>query len=124
MLLRAQLAVLVLLLAMNTWLGLDKELYFSIWWWDIPNHFLGGVWAALCAAWLYKLQKNKITVLSCAVFALAVGVAWEIFEGTEQIGENVFVPYWIDTTKDIVMDTLGGIAGGYMALRINKVWRK
>jgi uncharacterized membrane protein YjdF len=124
MLLYAQLAVLVVLVTLNTWLGIDKNLYFSVWWWDIPTHFLGGVWVGLCAGWLFALNKKKITVAQCAFFALAVGAGWEVFEHMEAVAGNIFMPYWVDTTKDLIIDTLGGMLAGFLMLRIQKVWRK
>lgn len=124
MLLKAQLAVLVLLMALNTWLGIDKELYLSIWWWDILTHFLGGIWAGLFAAWLFKLQKRKITVLQCAFFAVIIGAGWEYFEYAEGLAHEYFMPYWADTLKDLVVDTAGGVSAGFIAIRINKLWRK
>lgn len=124
MLLYAQLAILVVLVALNTWLGIDNHLYHAIWWWDIPTHFLGGMWAAFGAAWLFTLNKKKIILSQCVGFALSLGIAWEIFEYGANIERSIFMPYWLDTTKDLVVDTLGGLAAGMLIPKLQKIWRK
>ena len=124
MLLRAQLAVLVLLIALNTWLGIDKNLYLSVWWWDIPTHFLGGVWAGLFAAWLFKMRRRKISIMQCVGFAFAIGLGWEVFEFTEGLSGSPFMPYWVDTLKDLLVDSLGGACAGTLVPRIQTLWRK
>ncbi len=124
MLLYAQFAILIVLVVLNIWLGIDHDLYMSVPYWDVPTHFLGGVWMGLFAAWLYQRKKRKITIAQCAAFALSIGVCWEIFEYTEGLTYSPFMPYWLDTIKDLCMDTIGGATAGMMVPRILKVWRK
>src|SRR5438477_12918460 len=104
MLLYAQLCILIVLVIMNVWLGIAKGVYGMLWWWDIPTHFLGGVWVGLFAAWFLQKRDREFTVARCAAAALSVGVVWEIFEYHFGIGGSAFMPYWVDTLKDIVMD--------------------
>ena len=124
MLLRAQLAVLVVLVVLNIWLGIDHDLYMSVPFWDVPTHFLGGVWMGFFAAWLFKRNKHKISIGQCAAFALSIGICWEIFEFSEGLTYSPFMPYWVDTIKDLCMDTVGGAAAGALVARYKILWRK
>lgn len=123
-LLYTQLFILILLAFLNIWLGVTHGLYETIWWWDIPTHFLGGVWVGLFAAWLLEKRDKEFTVLSCALFALSVGVVWEIFEYTFGIGGSPFMGYWADTIKDVCMDVIGGMTAGAIAYAERDLWRK
>jgi uncharacterized membrane protein YjdF len=124
MLLFAQLIILVILVILDIWLGLVKGAYFNIWWWDIPTHFLGGVWAGLFAAWILRKYAKGNLILQCAAIALAIGIGWEIFEYAFGIGGSIFMGYWADTIKDLCMDTLGGAAAGAVAYLERDLWRK
>lgn len=124
MLLYAQLATLILLFVLDIWLGLVQGVYFTIWWWDIPTHFLGGVWAGLFAAWLLQKYKKRFLIIQCAAIALSIGVCWEIFEFAFDIGGSIYMSYWADTLKDLLMDTLGGGLAGIIAYLERDLWRK
>jgi len=50
-LLGLQLLVLCILVAWDSF-GLMNSLYGQLFWWDIIAHLLGGMWAALCFAWM------------------------------------------------------------------------
>jgi hypothetical protein len=124
MLLYAQLFILIALLVLNTWYGIVLNVYAAIWWWDIPTHFLGGVWVGLFAVWLLQKRDKNFTVLRCALAAFSVGVVWEIFEYQLGIGGSAFMGYWQDTIKDVVMDVLGGSTAAYIAKLEADLWRK
>jgi hypothetical protein len=115
MLLYAQLAVALLVGYLNIWLGIIHIYYVTIWWWDIPTHYLAGMWVGFFAAWFLANWQRRATIVECALFALAIGMLWEIFEVYEGIGGSPFMPYWVDTIKDVMMDVLGGATAGYIA---------
>jgi uncharacterized membrane protein YjdF len=124
MLLFAQLFILVILVVLDIYFGVVKDLYYTIWWWDIPAHFLGGLWAGFFAAWMLHKYKGTFLIVQCAAIALSIGVCWEIFEFTFGIGGSAFMPYWVDTVKDLCMDTLGGALAGALAYIERDVWQK
>lgn len=124
MLLYAQLVILVILAVLNIWYGIYQGLYGLIWWWDIPSHFLGGVWVGFLTAWLLQKLGGRISVARSIAGALVVGIVWEIFEHYFALGGNAFMPYWIDTIKDLIIDMAGGALAGYSALRAKVLWRK
>lgn len=110
--------VLVTIIAILHYLALKFYLYWSIWWFDIPVHFLGGLWVGFIAMWflflsgiVYKnVEFTKTTKIFLIIVAsvIAVGILWEVFEvysGVLTFEKN----YWSDTSLDLVMDTIGGI---------------
>lgn len=99
------------LLAALMWIALWQTLYWRFWWFDIPMHLLGGVWAALCVSWVLARRGETPPLLWCVVFTLAVGVAWEVFEYAEGITFPEYFSYPIDTAKDLGMNVIGAVIG-------------
>jgi hypothetical protein len=72
---------------------------------DVPMHFVGGFLTAgfidsclRCA----RFKRDFLTILLCSIF---VWLSWEVLEYFAVIGHGFDGAY--DTSKDIVMDTLG-----------------
>ncbi|OGG57710.1 hypothetical protein A2853_00550 [Candidatus Kaiserbacteria bacterium RIFCSPHIGHO2_01_FULL_55_17] len=108
----------VFALALLTWLAIGYSLYWRFWWFDIPMHILGGVWAGFCAAWLLARRDEIFSLVLCIVFALAVGIGWEIFEYSEGIAMPQYLSYPLDTVKDIFMGLLGASLAFLIARRL------
>lgn len=109
------LLISAIVLAVLTWVAVTHFLYWRIWWFDIPMHILGGVWAALFAAWITVYRGGAISLPLCLLFALLTGIAWEIFEYSEGITNAYHFNYTTDVFKDVVVGLLGGIAGWQVA---------
>ena len=111
------LALFVVLVALLHFSATILSLYWRLWWFDMPVHFLGGAFIALSIVWLHSFSGyipghiTRILPLTFAVVILgtiAVGIGWEIFE--RLLGHTWSIEgYWIDTLTDILMDFLGGI---------------
>lgn len=100
---------------------------YSLWWYDLFLHFLGGVWVAT-AAHKFIISRIKPSgligpVLLVALVAL-IGVSWEIYEFT--IDELFFEEraLWraqegnTDTMTDLIMDLVGGaVVAFYLTYR-------
>ncbi len=105
------------------------NLYFYIWWFDIPMHILGGVLVGVAVLYAYhfvfvkaSLDKNKRTtwlILLASVFF--VGVGWEYFEFAKGITFNMIGSYRTDVLKDIIMDMLGGTFSGVYFVNNSKM---
>lgn len=90
--------------------------YSILWWFDMPMHFLGGVWVGLAGIWalLYSglfssTSSDKQLVLRTMIIVFAIGFLWEVFEYTVQHlipGANLADP--IDSVSDIFFDLSGG----------------
>ena len=103
------------------WLGW----HFIIPWIDIPLHLAGGVWVGMMfvllfgrlfsdEAWSSKRFRILIVVVSFAAF---IGVLWELFEfGVTEIGGIYFQGNIADTMGDFLMDMIGGLIGGLVAM--------
>lgn len=90
--------------------------YSSIWWFDMPMHFAGGVFLGLVALASYARAKGMenpamkafIVVLMAT---LVFGVGWEIFE----FGIDTFITFsphnLLDTVSDICFDLAGAFTG-------------
>lgn len=131
------------------YLGEVRSFYYTVPHWDTMLHtFSGAMLGALGFSFITLLNRtDKVPVnLSPAFvaafafcFALALGVAWEIYEftadcvmgtnmqkfGTEAGAGYVGQAALIDTMKDLIVDTLGALAisvVGYISLRYKKGW--
>jgi hypothetical protein len=97
--------------------------YSSIWWFDMPMHFLGGFWLGLVYIWFFS-RKDILFSPSFAFFGkiilgvLLVGIAWEIFEFyfINQVAQNSFD--LLDTLSDLFFDLSGGLCA------ILYIWKK
>jgi uncharacterized membrane protein YjdF len=85
-----------------------RNLYDLIWWIDIPQHFLGGIWVGLACLWLIAVARRPIpALLTIFLMVFAVGIAWEIYEYAFGISGGPMYVY--DTAKDLLMDCLGAL---------------
>jgi hypothetical protein len=94
------------------WLGCLNDLYNRIWWYDIPLHFLGGLWVALFTLWITSTQyglclKKYVTIKNLLLFVFCFGIAWEFLELALRFNSISDVGYVWDTTHDLIMDVLG-----------------
>ena len=80
-------------------------------------HFFGGMWAGIFGMWLMARRGSSLSLLQCLMFALFVGVAWEIFEYSEGIADSFHFDYPFDTAKDLVMDLLGAVLASILVKR-------
>jgi hypothetical protein len=93
--------------------------YSTIWWFDIPMHFLGGFFVSLLAAWVFstyiplslqpKTVKEWILLILIAVFI--VGVLWEAYELVVDSFTRAGEYGYLDGTSDMFNDLAGGMLG-------------
>ncbi len=85
--------------------------YWTIWWFDIFMHVLGGLMAGLLVAAFFKIETRSKLFLLTLFGALVIGVIWEIYE--YKIGMTFTVSgsgnYIWDTTSDMLADFVGGL---------------
>lgn len=91
------------------------HIYFVYKWFDTPMHFLGGfgvgiVAIALLRSWFTReVYDSKPQMLYTLIIVLGVGVVWEIIETFYKVSVIYGGHFWIDTSKDLLIDTFGGI---------------
>jgi len=83
--------------------------YYSIWYFDMIMHFLGGLWLGLVFIWLFWGKEFNLKLfLKIILGVLLISVLWEIFE---IIFNNILVgdPFnFLDTISDVFCDLAGG----------------
>jgi len=106
-----RLALLILFIFVLNFIATKLYWYSSIWWFDMPMHFLGGFWIGLALLWLLPIDEPSVKQVFKIMFGvLLIGTAWELFE---IVVNNIFAqnPFdLIDTTSDILFDVSGGFA--------------
>ncbi|MES2623180.1 MAG: hypothetical protein V4576_02100 [Patescibacteria group bacterium] len=104
---------LLILLVLND-IAIRLSLYFAYKWLDIPFHFFSGFSVGLASIGILRaLYKERYTytkqLLYVVLLTFFVGAAWECVEAYFN-APILFGPFfWFDTSKDLLMDTLGGI---------------
>jgi hypothetical protein len=83
--------------------------YFSIWYFDMLMHLLGGFWLGLIVIWFFNFQDiSGRLILQIILSVLFLGAGWEFFEFifNNFIAQNSFNS--LDTISDIFFDLSGG----------------
>ncbi len=86
--------------------------YYSIWYFDMPMHFLSGLWVALILIYLFPLPDTSFkSIFKVILGVLLIGVSWELFEllFNNYIAQNPFNA--LDTVSDIFFGLAGGFTG-------------
>ncbi len=90
--------------------------YWTYRWFDVPMHFLGGMWVGLFLLWIWfrsgYVKKVSRPLIVSLVGVLCIGLVWEGYEYAVWmlLSEGLPFGYYGDTLKDVCMDLLG--AGG------------
>ena len=79
-------------------------------------HILGGIMSGMFVGTLLMSLKMKEKALYILFGVFMVGVGWEVLELFYRVDVLNF-RYWMDTTKDLIDDTIGGLIAIY-------IWRK
>lgn len=103
--------------------------YFSIWYFDMFIHFLGGLWVGLFFIWFFSIKDLPILKLSLEkpdfkligktlLFVLLFGILWELFEiyTHNYISHDPFSI--LDTVSDIFFDLAGGTFATFYFFKI------
>lgn len=108
-------------------LGIYLALYHILWWYDMPMHFLGGLFTGLLVLYIVLKQKSIVylpnlkIILISLYFILAIGFAWELYEffvKTIVMGQKFI---FMDSLSDIFFDLAGGIEAMFIYLRHRRI---
>ncbi len=105
-----RLAYLLFFIFVMHFLASEFYWYYSIWYFDMIMHFLGGFWLGLTSIYLFPPKNNSISsFLKILFLVLFTGVGWEVFEMVVNyaIAQNPFDI--LDTSSDLLFDLLGGL---------------
>jgi hypothetical protein len=121
--------ILVLMIGVINVVASYFHWYWSIWWFDMPVHFMGGVFVAMLTIYiLYKrigvsmASKQNLKVLLIILAGTFVfGFLWEIFEFFVQGGLNGNLANVTDSVSDMCFDLAGGIFASIMYIQNDEV---
>ncbi len=90
--------------------------YYTMWWFDMFMHFLGGLWLSLFFVYTF-VRRNLLgemstrTVVHILLWVFLISVLWEVFEFSVNnvIGRTPFSV--LDTTSDLFFDMSGAFLG-------------
>ncbi|OGI71124.1 hypothetical protein A3B84_02825 [Candidatus Nomurabacteria bacterium RIFCSPHIGHO2_02_FULL_35_13] len=104
-----RLVLFIFLIFLLNYLAMKFYWYSSIWYLDMPMHFLGGVWLGLAYIYVFLPTDDSLKSIFKIFFAvLFVGIGWEVFE----ILIDIFITgdsfIFLDTSSDIFFDFAGG----------------
>ena len=109
----------VLLWALN-FIALDLYLYWTIGWYDIMMHFLGGLTIGALVVWFLNLGDRSLrSFLMIFLYTMIVGIGYEIFEYVNGITFST-QKYPVDTALDLGMDAVGATVAYLIAKQILK----
>ena len=123
-----EILILAFIVALLHYLALTFYLYWTVEWFDIMMHFLGGALVALLAIFLFytsgymDFPKDHIGSVFAMTLGsvLLVGLVWELWELF--IGFTDVLEDQGDTFLDLIMDTIGGITA--FAYGKKFIWKK
>lgn len=101
--------LLIILFIFNNFAA-DFSLYWIYRWLDLPMHFIGGAlisWLAYIAFALWRSDYN-IPWIYAIIFSFGLGFIWEVMEFYFKVAQLI-PDYMLDSTKDILMDMIGGL---------------
>lgn len=92
--------------------------YWSIWWYDLPLHYLGGIFISLSSLWFlffsgyvsFGVKKTSDFIIISFIVTFSVAVLWELFElivGPDFTRQG----YAVDTYVDLIMGIAGSLTG-------------
>ncbi len=104
-----RLLLLIFFIFLLNYLAMEFFWYSSIWYFDMPMHFLGGIWLGLASIYLFSLKDISLkSILKIFFIVLLIGIGWEIFEiFIKFVTQNSFD--FLDTMSDLSFDVLGGL---------------
>jgi hypothetical protein len=118
------LVILMFFIFILNYLGEKFYWPYSIWYFDMITHTLGGLWVGLFFAYFYSfslpVSKNLATNMVLIVTSLLImGLLWECFEyyAYTIVGGANFVP--LDTASDVCFDLVGGLLAVTYFMRSN-----
>lgn len=102
--------------------------YDLLWYFDMPMHYMGGLFIGLLAFYLYLKAKKNVpldlnrTILFVVIFSIIIAVGWEVFEYVVAITTRGSVLHLLDSVSDIFFDLAGAsTAVIYTLFKINNI---
>ena len=118
------LACLVISICIVNFFASTFHWYYSIWYFDMIMHFLGGAWLGLLAVWLLLRKSTALEqpyglVFKAIVAVFILGAGWELYEALVDysVVHNFSRFNLGDTFSDVCCDLAGGILATLFAVK-------
>lgn len=117
--------LVLLIVGILNFIGVQLYFYDSIWWYDIVQHMLSGSLIAMGTFLLWNfflpftITHKKKMIIIALISTLIVGAIWEWYElhfGLTFLSDGAI--YVFDTTKDMIDDLIGGFFGSLYAIKV------
>lgn len=109
-------AALIIFIFLINLLAMKFFWYYTFPWFDMPMHFLGGLWVALATFYLFN---PKSPWLLAFLSVLVIGILWEVFEFSLDAFITLRVWDSVDTLGDLFFDLLGASVGAVYYAKIS-----
>ena len=110
---------LLILFCISKFLFIPTNLYYELWWLDIPMHIMGGFGVAFLVGSILSYKGIKVSYTKLFITYIIVSIAWEIYEYIYNTSFGRDWSGWLDTIKDLV-DGIIGMSICYLFIRKNK----
>lgn len=95
-------------------------LFWIFWWFDMPMHFLGGIFVGFLVVYSvpsFFYKKNVHTFFIFLLVSLIIGLGWEFFEASMDILFKSKHTNFLDSLSDLSFDLAGSIVSYLLLLK-------
>lgn len=109
--------ILVVVIFLGNLIAMSFAWYALLWWFDMPMHFMGGVFLGYLTTLLFyktfyiqeHISPSRIIFLGTLIVGI-VGGGWEIFEYVVQHYTGAILANPMDSYSDLCFDVAGGLS--------------
>ncbi len=110
----SSLLYLVILLCLSVFVFDPTNLYYEIWWLDIPMHIMGGFGVVSLALSVASYKKTNLTFTQLLILYVVVAVAWELYECVGDLLRGDAWNGWSDSVSDFINGAVGAVGAYYL----------
>ncbi|HCC06385.1 TPA: hypothetical protein DEP94_03450 [Candidatus Nomurabacteria bacterium] len=107
---------LLILFSVSHYIFEPTNLYYELWWLDIPMHILGGFGVASLTKAILSYQGIKVSYINLFLTYIFIATAWEIYEYVRGMMVYDDISKYLDTVKDL-FDGFFGMSLYYFLIR-------
>ena len=98
---------LLILFSVSHYIFEPTNLYYELWWLDIPMHILGGFGVASLTKAILSYQGIKVSYINLFLTYIFIATAWEIYEYVRGMMVYDDISKYLDTVKDLFYGFFG-----------------
>lgn len=110
----SSLLYLVILLCLSVFVFDPTNLYYEIWWLDIPMHIMGGFGVTSLALSIAVYKEKKLSLTHILLIYTLVAIGWEMYEYVGDVLRGSAGNGWSDTIGDFINGLIGAYGAYYL----------